>query len=113
MTTKYLDLDALAQEPDRFLRFQGIDHPIIEQTVDAFVEANKLVEELKGKNEDDYSSQVNLTVKLIRLSVPSIEESALTSRPLTSLGKIAAFVRGQDELEVQGEPVAESDSEKK
>ena len=111
MTVKYLNLDDLATAPNRFLKLQGVEHAIIEQTVEGFIEATKLVKDLQAKSEDDIASQVELTVALIVLAVPTIDASALRLMPLTSLGKIAAFVRGIDE---EAEAIAaEGESEKK
>lgn len=111
MTVKYLNLDDLATAPNRFLKLQGVEHAIIEQTVEGFIEATKLVKDLQVKSEDDIASQVELTVALIVLAVPTIDASALRLMPLSSLGKIAAFVRGIDE---EAEAIAaEGESEKK
>lgn len=97
MTVKYLNLDELATAPNRYLKLGNIDHAIVEQTVEGFIEATKLVKELQTKDESDVASQVELTVKLIVLAVPTIDEAALKLMPLSSLGKIAAFVRGTDD----------------
>lgn len=109
MPIKYLNLDELATAPQRFLKFQGVEHAIVEQTVDGFIEATRLVEELNAQAEQDMIGQLDVTIKLIMLAVPTIDASALKSRPLATLGRIARFVRGEDEEEAQ----VEGESEKK
>lgn len=113
MTIKYLNLDELATAPNRALQLGGVEHVIIEQTVDGFIEATKLVNDLQAKDESDIAGQVKLTVALIALAVPSIDVEALNKMPLTSLGKIAAFVRGVDEEAEAIAAESEGESEKK
>lgn len=111
MTVKYLNLDELATPPNRFLKFQGVEHAIIEQTVAGFIDATKLVKDLQAKSEDDIASQLELTITLIVLAVPTIDSAALKTLPLNSLVKIAAFVRGDDEEAIA--IAAEGETEKK
>lgn len=111
MTVKYLNLDELATAPNRFLKLQGVEHAIIEQTVESFIEATKLVKDLQAKAEDDVASQIELTIALIVLAVPTIDNAALKTMPLISLGKIATFVRGDDEEAIA--IAAEGEAEKK
>lgn len=102
MAIKYLNLDELAVAPTRFLRLGGVEHAIIEQSVEGFIEAARLVEALKTEEDDEKNivNQINLTVNLIVLSVPTMNAAALGLMPLASLGKIANFVRGIDDEEI-------------
>jgi len=99
MTPKYLNLDELSTQTNRFLTLKGKEHPIVEQTVEAFIESNKLIEQLKAAADDDYVTHTEISVKIIRLSVPSIEESELRQLPFASLQKVSVFIRGDDEVE--------------
>lgn len=106
---QYLNLDELTPEPTRALMLGGIEHPIVEQTVDGFIQASALIKQMQALPETDYAGQVQITVKLIKLSVPSIDESALGARPLAALRKIQEFIRGEQEV---AEEPADSDVKK-
>lgn len=111
MPIKYLNLDDLATAPQRFLKLGDVEHPIVEQSVEIFIEETRLIEAVKDGKEDDFVNQVELSIRFIKLYVPSIDESLLRKLPLSALRKISAFIRGHDEDEVAAE--VESESEKK
>ena len=108
MTLKYLNVDELAIPPQRFLTLKGVEHPIVEQTVESFIASTKLVDQLRMLAEDDFGGQADISVKLVLLSVPSLDESALKALPLPALNKISAFIRGDfDENAAEGSEVSE------
>jgi hypothetical protein len=93
--TKILNLDALSAKPsERELQIGGQSYPIPKMTVDNFIETTRAAARLEKS--DDLAEQVEATIEMIQRAVPGVPRDALGGYSLEILGKIAAFVRGDD-----------------
>lgn len=92
---KILNLDALSSKSaERELVIKGVAYPIVDMTVDNFIETTLTAERLaESKN---VAEQIKATVDMICRSVPSAPRDVFGGYSLDILGKIAAFVRGDD-----------------
>lgn len=90
MQTKYLDLDAVSSTVDFTIKFNGKEHKVIETTLEDFIANDKLVREqgLQG----DLASEIQVMVKIIRRSIPTITEEELMKLSFSQLNSIRDFV---------------------
>jgi hypothetical protein len=91
MAPKILDLDAI-QSPAAFtIKLKGKEHEIRETSIGDFIETTRIVEQhaMKQGVVDD----LELTITLIRRTVPTIPEEDLRSLTFTQLQAIQDFVQ--------------------
>lgn len=92
---KIFNVDALAKE-ERAITLGGVNHPVIDMSVDAYLATMKLANELdKPENKDSQEAQINAVVNTICLAVPSISAEVLRSLPFDQMNAISQFVRGE------------------
>ena len=92
---KILNLDDLSSKPsERELVIKGVSYPIPKMTVDNFIETTLAAERLEKS--ESLAEQIEATVQMIMRAVPGVPREALGGYSLEILGKIAAFVRGDD-----------------
>lgn len=108
---KVLNLDALSAAPsERELVIGGKTYPIPKMTVDNFIETTRAAERLEKS--DSLAEQIEATVQMIMRAVPGVPREALGGYSLEILGKIAAFVRGDDLEEATEALAAAQEAEK-
>lgn len=94
---KVLNLDALAPKEVRELHLAGKVYVVREMSVGDFIEGSRLAESLEG--ETSVAAQMEASVKLIKHSIPDIDEDTLKRLNFDQLSAVAKFVRGEDPTE--------------
>lgn len=94
---KTLNLDSLAKV-ERSITIGGKDYPVEDMTVENFIATTKDAESL-GKDAA-FIDQLEASVRMIRRSIPSIEESLLRTLTLEKLLTVVRFVRGDMDREI-------------
>lgn len=89
---KILNLEALRKETKE-LTFDGVTYPVVDLSVESFIEITKRAEEEDAKGETSFARKVEFLVEMISYSVPSCPIEKLRARSLEELNVIAAFVR--------------------
>lgn len=98
---KILNIDTLAAAgPARQLVLNGQTHDIVEMTVENFVVSTRVAEKLVA-DKAGMADQIEASVEMIKRSVPTLDVSLLRGLKLEMLGKIGAFVRGDDVAEAE------------
>jgi hypothetical protein len=98
-----LNIDDFAQ-PQRTLKLKGEDHPVQEVTVQDFIDNLAAAEKLEADGKDiPLSERMNDSVRAIRQSIPTLDEATIRALPLSAVGVIMKFIRG--ELDAQTTPV--------
>lgn len=106
---KTLNIEALAAT-NRTLTIGGKEYPVVEMTVENFIETTKAAEKL-GTN-PTYMEQVEATIEMIMRSVPSLSREVLLKLSLEHLSTIVKFIRG--DMDEQAQPAqAEGNTEGK
>ena len=98
--TKVLNLDNIGPEEVRELQLKGKTYPVQEMSVEDFIVSSRLAEQLADNA--SFADQMEASIKLIKLSIPTIEESVLRSLKLEQLAAVSKFVRGEDMEEQAG-----------
>ena len=95
---KVLNIDSITAEVSRTITIKGVSHPVIEMTVENFVDTTKQAERLE-KEDAGIVEQVQATADSILRSVPSLDKKELYAMSLKQLGVIYRFISGEDEFE--------------
>lgn len=104
--TKVLNIDTLSSDP-RTLVLAGVEHEVLEMSVENFIETTKQAELLQN-TDAALTAQVEAAVDLIQRSVPTAPRDLLLKLKLRHLQTIVAFVRGDD---VQEEALAQPEEQ--
>lgn len=97
--TKILNIDQLTpRNPAREIHIGGEQHVIQEMTVGDFIETTKDVQRMMTEGAG-LADQMEATIRMITRCVPTLTAEKLASYKLSTLAKIADFVRGQDEVD--------------
>lgn len=92
---KLLNLDAI--QPDaRSIVINGVEHSLPEMTVQTFITTSKLARKLAEEGADTLA-QIEATIEMIAMCVGTLSAEDLRKLSLAQLGKIAAFIRGEDD----------------
>lgn len=91
MTTKFLDLDAVASNVDFSLKLNGKAHKLVEPSVDTFINNLKDVQSLSLSASP--IEELEMSIKMILRSFPSIPEQELRDLRLTQIQAISDFAR--------------------
>lgn len=97
MPTQFLDLDAVAPKVDFSLKLNGVDHKLEEPSVEVFITNMQDIEKLAL--EASPREELELSIKMIMRSFPTIKEEELRALKLSQLQAIGDFARqasGQD-----------------
>lgn len=86
-----LNLDQLA-DVQRTLTVLGVDYPVMEMTVGAFIETSEEAKRLETIT--DNAEQLRATIRLIKLSVPDIPEEVLRRMNFKKLYTVVRFIQG-------------------
>lgn len=89
MTTKYLDLDAVSSDIEFTIKLDGKDHVLKEATVESFLSNVKSLEKLSLNASP--AEELELTLKMILKSFPTITDAQLRALTFTKLQKIREF----------------------
>lgn len=108
---KILNIDSLATEK-RFVRISGVEYPIVDMTVQHFIETSKMANDLEGAT---ILEQVEATVKFLQRSVPELPEATIRALSLENMQVIVSFVRGEHLVEgvENSDPNAPEEAKKK
>lgn len=87
---KFLDLDAIASPVDFTIKFKGVEHKVLETTVDSFIETQRIID--AHPNAGTIAGELELMIKLIKRVVPTISEEDLRGLTFTQLSAIRDFV---------------------
>lgn len=110
---KTLNIDALAKTT-RTLTLGGETYPVVEMTVENFIETSKTAAELKKKENVTFIDQLEMTMGIVRRSVPTLPVSKLQGLSIEQLVTISKFLRGDLDKEAEGvEEVVEGADGKK
>lgn len=93
-TTQYLDLDALASDNVKVLKFQGAEHKLVPVTVDAFIANVKAVQELGVS--PSFEAEVDAVVAMLARAFPTFPVPQMRELPLEHLNKILDFAQNND-----------------
>lgn len=110
--TKVLDLDKFGEDAGRTLTIGGVAYPVIEMTVDNFIETTKEAARLE-KEGASMAEQIDAMVSMISRSIPTVPETELRKLSLIKLGIVVNFLQGKMDqlLEEAAEAAAESGDE--
>ncbi len=104
---KILNIDSFAKD-ERSVKLGGVEYPIVEMTVENFIETSKQAAALE---EATLVEQIEATIVMIMRSIPTVPEATLRAIKLEHLQTIIAFIRG-DHL-VEGVEDTDAPAEKK
>jgi hypothetical protein len=97
MTTKFLDLDAVSSDAEFSLKLNGKEHALSEPSVDTFITNMRELETLSLNASP--REEIEMSIRMIQRSFPTIPETELRALKLTQLKAIGDFARqasGQD-----------------
>lgn len=106
---KILNLDKLSAADSRELVFKGVTHVVKEMTVENYIETMREAARLENASVPE---QIEATIDMIVRSIPSLTVADLKGYDLKILGRIVAFVRGDEEGEQSAEPAVEGEAGK-
>lgn len=89
MSTKYLDLDAIAEETKFVLKLNGKEHPLRVATVATFTENMKDLQSLALNA--DLTEEVRIIVGVVKRSFPTMSDEEIGGLMLPQLHAIAKF----------------------
>lgn len=92
--TKLLNLNQLSAKEAREVQIGEKTYAIREMSVEDFIETTRVAEAME--KETSYAKQLGETIKLLKRSVPDIEEAVLMQLSLEQLRALSGFVRGED-----------------
>lgn len=92
---KILNIDSFAKD-ERSVKLGGVEYPIVEMTVENFIETSKQAAALEDASLVD---QIEATIVMIMRSIPTVPESVLRGIKLEHLKTIVAFIRGDHLVE--------------
>jgi hypothetical protein len=107
--TKLLDLDAVVSPVDFGFKFKGIVHKLVEPSVEDFLNTMKEVEAVSLSASP--AEEIEITIKMIKRSFPSIEDADLRSLKLSQLRELSEWARtagGQTAEVTEGEGKTEN-----
>ncbi len=90
MSVKYLDLDSIASDVNFTIKLNGKEHQVIETTIEDFIANSELVE-AQGLHSDP-AKELKLMVKIIKRSVPTVDEAELLKLRFSQVAAIKEFV---------------------
>lgn len=103
---KTLNLDALTKTT-RTLTLGGNIYPVVEMTVENFIETTKHADKLAAGGDPSFSDQIEATIAMIKRSVPSCPSESLRGLTIEQLVMVSKYLRG----ELDGEEVDEAPAE--
>lgn len=110
---KTLNIDALAKTT-RTLTFGGETYPVLEMTVENFIETSKEAAALEKKDGVTFLDQLQMTMNIVRRSVPTLPVEKLQGLSIEQLVTVSKFLRGElDKEATEVEEVVEGEDGKK
>lgn len=94
---KVLNLDVLAPKEVRELHMAGKVYTVKEMSVEDFIEASRMAEAMEGVT--SFAEQMEASIKLIKRSIPEIDEEFLKRLNMEQLAAVSKFVRGEEIVE--------------
>lgn len=91
---EFLNLDEISA-PLRSIKLKGVDHPVKELDVDSFIDTMHDARELEKADPNDVTKQIELTIKQIQRSVPSLTRKQLGELRPAQIRAINMFLQGQ------------------
>lgn len=107
---KVLNLDSITPTITRSITLKGVTHPVIEISVEDFVNTTKEAERLE-REEASITDQIIATADSILRAVPSLDKQELYSMSLKQMGVIYRFISGEDEFKDIPDAVSEQGDE--
>jgi len=103
---KILNIDAITPSVTRTIKMKGVDHPVLELSVESFIDATNEADRLE-REEANVAEQVAATAAAIMRSVPTLDRGTLYAMTLKQLGVIYRFISGEDEFSDMPDAVTE------
>lgn len=96
---KILNIDDFARV-ERVIAYKGKEYPVLELTVQSFIDNLKAAEDLEKSGEKpaapkEMSAQVEVSIKNILEAVPDFPEAELRQLKIPALTAIMHFIRGE------------------
>lgn len=91
---RILNLDQVGPKDIRQLKIGGKTYDVKEMSVATFIESSKLAESMEG--ETSFSKQMEMSVRLIKLAIPEMDDEVLTRLSMEQLAAVSRFIRGDD-----------------
>jgi hypothetical protein len=108
---KALNLDVLSREV-RTITLGGLDHEVIDMTVEDFIETSRAIDELE--KDTSVTSQLESSIAMICRRVPTLTPEQLKKLSLEKLTLILKFIKGDMDDEKTEQTAQEAgDQEKK
>ncbi len=104
---KTLNLDQLVGTI-RTVTLDGVEHPLVDMTVEDFLIAQKEAKELEGMGELDLAQNIEKSVVHLHRVIPSLSEEKLRSIRLAQMLVLIQFVNGNLEEEASKAPSKEA-----
>ena len=109
---KILNIESITSEVARTITLKGVSHPVIEMTVENFVDTTKHAERLEKENAS-IVEQIEATAESILRSVPTLDRKEIYAMSLKQLGVIYRFISGEDEFEDFPDAISDEKGEEK
>ena len=118
--TKLLNLNQLSPKENRVVQIGDKEYNIKEMSVEDFIETTKVAEAMTA--EVSYAKQLGETIKLVKRSIPDVDDGVLMSLSIEQLRALTGFIRGEDaaalvaaydaQASAEGKPAAKDDAGK-
>lgn len=102
--TKIINFDSLKKEPLVIIEIDGVKHPMVEATVETFLENMKAIEDL-GINASP-RAEIEVGIGIITRAFPSLKEEQVRKWTLSQIQQLSEIARG-----VNGEIVTTDEKE--
>lgn len=104
--TKIINFDSLKKEPLVIIEIDGVKHPMVEATVETFLENMKAIEDL-GLDASP-RAEIEVGIGIITRAFPSLKEGQIRKWTLSQIQQLSEIARG-----VNGEIVTTDEDEAK
>lgn len=99
--TKLLNLNQLSPKEARVVQIGEQTYTIKAMSVEDFIETTRVAEAMEA--ESSYAVQLSETIKLIKRSIPDVDNTVLLGLQLEQLRALTAFIRGEDPSVIMAE----------
>lgn len=93
---KFLDIDALTTESQKVVKIGGVEHPIVERSIEQIINSMKAEEKLEKGTEEE---RLVFFVDMVHACLPTVDKEKLRNMPMSHLNAIMEFISGTEVVE--------------
>lgn len=105
-----LNIDDLMPKSKRAIKLGGVEHEVVEMSVQMFIESVAEANKLKQLPHDS-TEHLESTIRLVNRAIPSLAADVIRSLPMDVLGTIVQFINGELDEEIKKGKAAQDESE--